>query len=127
MAVRGWFASMRASSERMSGEKEGEGRGGREGCGVLVWVGGRAEVMREAIWARVWGVGSGSMSEGWLARWWGVREGSKRGGAYMGGSRGIRLLETLCGWLRGEFEYWSWRRTGLMLDILGSIYRARLV
>lgn len=64
MAVRGVWASMRASSERMSGEKVGGGRGGREGWGVLVWVGEREEVMSEAMWARVWGVGGGSMSEG---------------------------------------------------------------
>lgn len=55
---------MRASSARIRGEKVEGGRGASDGWGVVVWVAGRSEVRREAIWERVSGVGSGSMSVG---------------------------------------------------------------
>lgn len=116
MAVRGVWDSMRESSERMRGEKEGGGRGGREGCGVLVWVGGREEVMSEAMWARVWGVGGGSMSEGLgLARWVGLSGGevervSKGLGDLHGRESWDSVIRDIVGvGCVGFFECWSWR------------------
>ena len=64
MAVRGCLASMRSSSAWIREENVGEGKVGSEGCGVIVWSAGRWEVKRVEIWDRVWGLGSGSMSEG---------------------------------------------------------------
>lgn len=70
MPVSGILAAIRACSDSASGVRVvvvGR-RGGKDGCGVWVWEGGRRALMREVAAVREWGPiggGGGSMS-GWL-------------------------------------------------------------
>lgn len=93
MPVKGFWAAMRDFSVWARGVGFVGRRGGREGCGVWVWEGGRRELMRAVAAERECGPvegGGGSMSGVGVS--WGLEGG--RGGmgyTYRGGNRGRQL------------------------------------
>ena len=65
MPVRGSLAAIRSCSAWARGVRFVGGRGGRDGCRVCVWEGGRRELMRAVAAEREYGPfsgGGGSMS-----------------------------------------------------------------